>query len=168
MTVAGGCQTLNPCFTFLGLNTNNSLSEGAVQLQVDHVCALCPLQVRDLRRLLELYQRWHPRLFNHCDYNQFETAVEKMSGTNPVKVRRLTKQTLEEDEHEHPATAAAAAGPASKCGCSVVCAPAMVLLAACGACALHKLVLGHNNTRANPTFGNHICIDTCVVYGALM
>jgi hypothetical protein len=54
------------------------------------------VQVRDLRRLLELYQRWHPRLFNHCDYNQFETTLEKMSGSNAIKVSR------------HPAAGAAA------------------------------------------------------------
>lgn len=45
------------------------------------------MQVRDLRRLLELYQRWHPRVFNACDYNQFEATLEKMSGTHPLKVR---------------------------------------------------------------------------------
>lgn len=48
----------------------------------------CLLQVRDLRRLLELYQRWQPRVFPHCTYNQFETALEKMSGTNALKVGR--------------------------------------------------------------------------------
>jgi hypothetical protein len=44
--------------------------------------------VRDLRRLLELYQRWHPRIFNACDYNKFEAALERMSGTNALKVGR--------------------------------------------------------------------------------
>jgi hypothetical protein len=43
--------------------------------------------VRDLRRLLELYQRWQPRVFNHGSYNQFEQALEKMSGTHVVKAR---------------------------------------------------------------------------------
>lgn len=44
------------------------------------------LQVRDLRRLLELYQRWHPRVFPHGTYNQFEQSLEKMSGTHALKV----------------------------------------------------------------------------------
>jgi len=48
------------------------------------------MQVRDLRRLLELYQRWQPRLFNYYDYNQFEGALEKMSGTNALKVNGST------------------------------------------------------------------------------
>lgn len=42
--------------------------------------------MRDLRRLLELYQRWQPRLFNHCDYNTFENNLEKMSGSKALNV----------------------------------------------------------------------------------
>lgn len=67
--------------------------QGSLRLRAPHVFMnwYCPsshfrVQVRDLRRLLELYQRWHPRLFNHCDYNQFESTLEKMSGTNALKV----------------------------------------------------------------------------------
>lgn len=56
------------------------------KLPVGMLVSPCCPQVRDLRRLLELYQRWHPRLFNYCDYNQFESSLEKMSGTNALKV----------------------------------------------------------------------------------
>lgn len=47
--------------------------------------------MRDLRRLLELYQRWQVRLFNHHDFNKFEAALEKMSGTNALKVEWLLR-----------------------------------------------------------------------------
>jgi hypothetical protein len=50
-------------------------------------CLAAACQVRDLRRLLELYQRWQPRVFNHCSYNHFEQTLEKMSGTHALKVR---------------------------------------------------------------------------------
>lgn len=72
------------------------------------------VQVRDLRRLLELYQRWHPRLFNHCDYNQFETTLEKMSGTNAIKVGRgLQKQQRPASFGQQQQTAEWAAGSSS-------------------------------------------------------
>jgi hypothetical protein len=56
--------------------------------------AAAACQVRDLRRLLELYQRWQPRVFNHCSYNQFEQTLEKMSGTYALKVRFYTCKWL--------------------------------------------------------------------------
>eukprot|EP00775_Hariotina_reticulata_P005118 gene5118-5358_t len=54
-------------------------------------------EVRDLRRLLELYQRWQPRVFNHGSYNQFEQAVEKMSGTHAVKLKARACEELQVD-----------------------------------------------------------------------
>jgi hypothetical protein len=63
--------------------------------------------VRDLRRLLELYQRWQPRVFNHCSYNQFEQTLEKMSGTHALKVRHSSGSSNK----------AAAAPPAARGTC---------------------------------------------------
>lgn len=43
--------------------------------------------MRDLRRLLELYQRWQRRLIGGLEFNAFEAAAERLSGTNALKAR---------------------------------------------------------------------------------
>jgi hypothetical protein len=60
-------------------------------------------QVRDLRRLLELYQRWQPRVFNHCSYNQFEQTLEKMSGTHALKVWQPQQQQQQQQHLQQQA-----------------------------------------------------------------
>uniref|UniRef100_A0A383WQ18 Chromosome segregation in meiosis protein 3 domain-containing protein n=1 Tax=Tetradesmus obliquus TaxID=3088 RepID=A0A383WQ18_TETOB len=57
-------------------------------------------EVRDLRRLLELYQRWQPRVFNHCSYNQFEQTLEKMSGAHALKVRQQQQRQREQQREQ--------------------------------------------------------------------
>lgn len=45
------------------------------------------LQVADLRRLLELYQRWQMRFYPHCDFDTFVTKLEKSGRSRAIKVR---------------------------------------------------------------------------------
>jgi hypothetical protein len=44
-------------------------------------------QVRDLRRLIELYQRWQQRVFPSIPFDEFIGKLEKMSGTMVLRVR---------------------------------------------------------------------------------
>lgn len=46
------------------------------------------LQVADLRRLLELYQRWQRRFFPSTDFDTFVLKLEALGRSNQVKVRR--------------------------------------------------------------------------------
>ena len=67
--------------TFPPRKTHNTSLTNQQQKHQKH-----PTKVRDLRRLLEMYQRWQTRLFNAYDFNKFEAALEKLSGTNALKV----------------------------------------------------------------------------------
>jgi hypothetical protein len=48
-------------------------------------CSCCP-QVRDLRRLLEMYQRWQRRLFPHCSFQDFQEKLEKLGVRSETQV----------------------------------------------------------------------------------
>jgi hypothetical protein len=43
--------------------------------------------VNDLRRLLEMYQRWQQRIFPHCPFDDFIQKLEKLSSCHMIKVR---------------------------------------------------------------------------------
>lgn len=49
-------------------------------------------QVSDLRRLLELYERWQKRFYPYCDFDTFVTKLEKAGRSRAIKVsdRRAT------------------------------------------------------------------------------
>ncbi|GFR44907.1 hypothetical protein Agub_g6253, partial [Astrephomene gubernaculifera] len=42
-------------------------------------------ETADLRRLLELYQRWQARFYPHCDFDTFVTKLEKAGRSRMVK-----------------------------------------------------------------------------------
>ncbi len=44
------------------------------------------MKVADLRRLLELYQRWQTRFYPHGDFESFVTKLEKAGRSRVVKV----------------------------------------------------------------------------------
>ncbi|GLI58952.1 hypothetical protein VaNZ11_000669 [Volvox africanus] len=44
-------------------------------------------EVADLRRLLELYQRWQMRFYPHCDFDSFVTKLEKAGRSIVVKAK---------------------------------------------------------------------------------
>jgi hypothetical protein len=46
-----------------------------------------PIKVRDLRRLIELYQRWQHRVFPHGTFDAFQATLEKLSGKGEMRVR---------------------------------------------------------------------------------
>ncbi len=46
-----------------------------------------PPQVRDLRRLIELYSRWQERVFPYCSYDDFIAKLEKLSSSMLLRVR---------------------------------------------------------------------------------
>ncbi len=43
--------------------------------------------MRDLRRLLELYQRWQMRIFPYCGFDEFVEKLEKLSSSAHLRVR---------------------------------------------------------------------------------
>lgn len=43
-------------------------------------------QVRDLRRLIELYQRWQHRVFPHGSFDAFQATLERLSGKGELRV----------------------------------------------------------------------------------
>lgn len=49
-------------------------------------------EVGDLKRLLEMYQRWQNRIFPHGGFDQFIEGLEKLSSNSQLKVRRLLRQ----------------------------------------------------------------------------
>jgi len=46
-------------------------------------------EARDLRRLLELYERWQRRIFPYCDFAGFVDRLERLSGTMVMRVELL-------------------------------------------------------------------------------
>ncbi|EFJ50730.1 hypothetical protein VOLCADRAFT_103804 [Volvox carteri f. nagariensis] len=81
-------------------------------------------EVADLRRLLELYQRWQTRFYPHCDFDTFVTKLEKAGRSRLVKAKMGSmRQNLlglifppEAREAEAPAIAADGAGGGAAAG----------------------------------------------------
>jgi hypothetical protein len=53
--------------------------------EIPHHAPACP-QVRDLRRLIEFYQRWQHRVFPHGTFDAFQNTLEKLSSKGEMRV----------------------------------------------------------------------------------
>ncbi|GIL47571.1 hypothetical protein Vafri_4362 [Volvox africanus] len=73
-------------------------------------------EVADLRRLLELYQRWQMRFYPHCDFDSFITKLEKAGRSKVLKAKmggmrqNLLGLIFPADEQEPAAAAVLPAG----------------------------------------------------------
>eukprot|EP00198_Chlamydomonas_reinhardtii_P001548 XP_001690884.1 predicted protein [Chlamydomonas reinhardtii] len=112
-------------------------------------------EVADLRRLLELYQRWQMRFYPHCDFDTFVTKLEKSGRSRAIKskmhsMRQNLLGLIFPDEEPAAATAGAPADlqPAAGANTNAAAATAFQASHASAMCGLHGAC---NSSRAATT-----------------
>ncbi|GIL70200.1 hypothetical protein Vretimale_3491 [Volvox reticuliferus] len=116
-------------------------------------------EVADLRRLLELYQRWQMRFYPHCDFDSFVTKLEKAGRSKVVKAKmgsmrqNLLGLIFPTDEQEQVAAAGPEGDAAGRDLNGGVVAPMQVPPAGGGAQIIAAAAIGASAAAAGPVLG---------------